>query len=231
MPGDVELWTISQLSATVQIPQLQIREAKISGIKADLNVANHRADVAINSEIAQSFVEARGSVDLTGEHYMHAALDTKGMPIEGLLALYAPAKSNGPRGVLEVHASAQGPVGDKARMQAQVVIPTLKADYQGLQIGNTRAIRIRYANSIVSLDPTEIAGTDTTYDSKGSFLSRVRLLSPCRQLVRSICSCCAFSSLIFRVQGNCCWTSAEPGRPHPALQGQIRLTEHFHDDP
>jgi hypothetical protein len=43
----------------------------------------------------------------------------------------------------------------------------LKADYQGLQIGNTRAIRIRYANSIIALDPTEIAGTDTSLRLEG----------------------------------------------------------------
>jgi translocation and assembly module TamB len=35
-----------QLSANVQIPQLQVRQASISGIKADLNVANHKAQLA-----------------------------------------------------------------------------------------------------------------------------------------------------------------------------------------
>ena len=152
-----------QLTATVQIPKLQMHQAKISGIKADLNVANQKAQLALGSEVAQSFVQARGTLELTGGHYLHATLDTEDMPIEGLLALYAPAKTNGPRGILEVHASADGPLSDKTRMQAQVVIPTLKADYQGLQIGNTRPIRVRYANSIVTIDPTEIAGTDTIH--------------------------------------------------------------------
>ena len=213
-----------QLTTTVQIPQLQIREAKISGIKADLNIANHRADLAVNSEIAQTFVQARGSMDLTGEHYIRATLDTKGMPIEGLLALYAPAKSNGPRGILEVHASAQGPIGDKARMQAQVDIPTLKADYQGLQIGNTRAIRIRYANSIVALDRTEIAGTDTNLRLEGQLplegaspvtLSAVGTVD--MQLLRFFQSDLQSSGkLLLDVRG----TGATA---HPALQGQIRL--------
>jgi len=213
-----------QLTTTVQIPQLQIREAKISGINSDLNIANHRADLAVNSEIAQTFVQARGSMDLTGEHYIRATLDTKGMPIEGLLALYAPAKSNGPRGILEVHASAQGPIGDKARMQAQVDIPTLKADYQGLQIGNTRAIRIRYANSIVALDRTEIAGTDTNLRLEGQLplegaspvtLSAVGTVD--MQLLRFFQSDLQSSGkLLLDVRG----TGATA---HPALQGQIRL--------
>jgi translocation and assembly module TamB len=213
-----------QLTTTVQIPQLQIREAKISGIKADLNVANHRADLALNSEIAQSVVEARGSLDLTGEHHMRATLDTKGMPIEGLLALYAPAKSNGPHGVLEVHASAQGPIGDKAHMQAQVVIPTLKVDYQGLQIGNTRAIRIRYANSTIALDPTEIAGTDTSLRLEGqiplegsSFVTLSAVGTVDMQLLRFFQSDLQSSGkLLLDVRG----TGATA---HPALQGQIRL--------
>ncbi|PYV79254.1 MAG: hypothetical protein DMG96_04810, partial [Acidobacteria bacterium] len=156
-----------QLTATVQIPQLQMRQASVSGIKANLNVANHRAQLDLDSEVAQTFVQARGTMDLTDGYYTRATLDTKGMPIEGLLALYAPAKSNGPHGILEVHASAEGPLNDKTRMQAQVVIPTFKADYQGLQIGNTRPIRVRYANSIIALDPTEIAGTDTTLRLEG----------------------------------------------------------------
>ena len=156
-----------QLILTAQVPQLQVRNASISGIKTDINVANHQAHLALDTEIAQTSVQARGTVNLSDGHYTQATLDTKGIPIEGLLALYAPAKSNGPRGVLEVHASAEGPLDDKNRIQAQVLIPTLKAEYQGLQIGNVRPIRIHYSNSMVALDPAEIAGTDTTLRLQG----------------------------------------------------------------
>jgi len=156
-----------QMTATVQIPHLQVRQRSVSGIKANLNVVNHKAQFALDSEVAQTFVQARGTMDLTDGYYARATLDTKGMPIEGLLALYAPATTDGPRGILEVHASAEGPLKDKTRMRAQVLIPTLKAEYQGLQIGNTRPIRMRYANSIVALDPTEIAGTDTMLRLEG----------------------------------------------------------------
>jgi len=106
-------------------------------------------------------------MNISDGHYIQASLDTKGMPIEGLLALYAPTKTNGPRGVVEVHASAEGPLDDKNRMQAQMIVPTLKAEYQGLQIGNAQPIRIHYANSIVALDSAEISGTDTTLRLQG----------------------------------------------------------------
>ncbi len=213
-----------QLTATVQIPLLQMRQASVSGIKANLNVANHRAQLALDSEVAQTFVQARGTMDLTDSHYTRATLDTKGMPIEGLLALYAPAKSNGPHGILEVHASAEGPLNDKTRMQAQVVIPTFKAEYQGLQIGNTRPIRVRYANSIVALDPTEIAGTDTTLRLEGQLplegsapvtLSAVGAID--MQLLRFFQPDIQSSGkLLLDVHG----TGATA---HPELKGQLRL--------
>jgi translocation and assembly module TamB len=156
-----------QLTLTAQIPQLQVRDASISGIKADISVANHQAQLVLDSEVLQTSVEARATVNLSDGHYTRATLDTKGLPIEGLLALRAPAKSNGPRGIVEVHASAEGPLDDKSRVQAQVIIPTLKAEYQGLQIGNAHPIYIHYANAVVTLDAAEISGTDTTLRLQG----------------------------------------------------------------
>src|SRR5205809_5004189 len=37
-----------QLTATVQIPQLQFQQSVITGVKANLNVANHRAEATLN---------------------------------------------------------------------------------------------------------------------------------------------------------------------------------------
>ena len=213
-----------QLTATVQIPKLQIRQAAISELKADLNVANQKAQLVLDSEVAQSSVQARGTMELTGEHYLHAALDTRGMPIEGLLALYTPAETNGPRGILEVHASAEGPLNDKNRMQAQMVIPTLKADYQGLQIGNTSPIRIHYEKSIVALDPTEIVGTDTSLRLQGQLplegnapVTLSALGTVDMQLLRFLQPDIQSSGkLLLDIRG----TGATA---HPALQGEVRL--------
>jgi translocation and assembly module TamB len=214
-----------QLTATVRIPQLHVRQASLSGIKADLNVANKTAELALDSEVAQSLVQARGSMELTGGHRVHATLDTKAMPIEGLLALYTPGKSNVPHGILEVHASAEGPLSDKTRIQAQMVIPTLKASYQGLQIGNTRPIHVRYANSILTIDPTEIAGADASLRLQGQLplggraapvtLSAVGSVD--MQLLRLLQSDIQSSGkLLFDVRGS-------GATVNPTLQGQLRL--------
>jgi len=156
-----------QLTATMELPELRVHQTSISKVKADLSMANHKAEVALGSEVAQTSVQAHGTVDLSPGHYTHAALDTHRIPVEGLLALFAPAKTNGPRGIIEVHMSGEGPLDDMSRMQAQVTIPTLKAEYQGLQIANTHPIQIHYANSIIALDPAEITGTDTTVRLQG----------------------------------------------------------------
>jgi translocation and assembly module TamB len=213
-----------QLILEAQVLRLQVRDASISSIKTDINVANHQAHLTLDSEVAQTSVQARGTMNISDGHYTQATLDTKGMPIEGLLALYAPAKSNGLRGILEVHASAEGPLDDKNRMQAQVIIPTLKAEYQGLQIGNARPIRIHYANSIVALDPTEIAGTDTTLRLQGQLplqgtapvtLSAVGMVD--MQLLRFFQRDLQSSGKVqLDVRG------AGP-TDHPTVQGQLRL--------
>jgi translocation and assembly module TamB len=213
-----------QLTLTAQIPRLQVRDASISGIKTDIQVANHQAHLVLDSEVAETSVQARGTMNLSDGHYTRATLDTKGMPIEGLLALYTPGKSNGPHGILEVHASAEGPLDDKDRMQAQVMIPTLKAEYQGLEIGSANPIRIRYANSVIALDPAEIAGTDTTLRLQGQLplqgsapatLSAVGAVD--MQLLRFFQGDLQSSGkLHFDVRG-------AGSTAHPSVQGQLRL--------
>src|SRR6266404_2441619 len=213
-----------QLTLTAQIPQLQARDASISGIKAAITVANHQAQLVLDSELLQTSVEARATVNLSDGHYTRATLDTKGLPIEGLLALRAPAKSNGARGIVEVHASAEGPLDDKRRVQAQVIIPTLKAEYQGLQIGNAHPIHVHYANAVVTLDPAEISGADTTLRLQGQLpfkgtapvtLSAVGTVD--MQLMR-------FFQRDLQSSGKLQLDVRAAGpTDHPTLQGQLRL--------
>ena len=155
-----------QLTATIQIPQLQVRQASVKGVKAQLNVANHRAELALDSQLLNSFVQARSTVNLTGSYYAVATLDTKGLPLAALIALYKPVPDQF-QGQLEFHASAKGPLKDKSRMEAHLVVPVLNASYKQVQIGNVRPIKIDYVNSVVTLAPSEIRGTDTSLQFAG----------------------------------------------------------------
>ena len=155
-----------QLAATVQIPQLQVRQASVKDVKAQMNVANHRADLALDSQLLDSFVQARSTVNLTGSYYTVATLDTKGLPLAALIALYKPVPEQF-QGQLEFHASAKGPLNDKSRMEAHLVVPVLNASYKQVQIGVVRPIKIDYVNSVVTVAPSEIRGTDTTLQFAG----------------------------------------------------------------
>ena len=56
---------------------------------------------------------------------------------------------------------------DKSRMEAHLVIPVLNASYKEVQIGNARPIKIDYVNSVVTIAPSEIRGTDTSLQFGG----------------------------------------------------------------
>lgn len=156
-----------QLAASIQIPKLEFQQTTITQVKADLNLANHRADATLSSGIAQASVQARVSANLTGDYYTVASVDTTVLPVAALLAVYVPTLPEGLQGQMELHASAKGPLKDKSRMEAHLVIPKLNAEYQSLQIANTVPIRVNYANSVVALEPGEIRGTDTSLRFRG----------------------------------------------------------------
>jgi translocation and assembly module TamB len=156
-----------QLTATVQIPQLQIQQNTISGIKAQLNVANQQADLSLATAVAQATLQANAKVNLTGDHYADVKIDTSRIPLQPLLAVYAPSVPDDFQGETELHATLKGPLKDKARMEAHLEIPTLTATYQQLKIGNSGPIRADYANSVLVLQPSEIKGTDTSLSFRG----------------------------------------------------------------
>ena len=157
-----------QLSATASIPQLQVYDKTISGINAQLEVANQSANFALNSNLAQSFIEARGTVALTGDKYATLRLDSKGIALHTLLAAYLPPQAQELQGELELHATASGPISQPLQMQAQLQIPILTASYKEVQIGAARPIMANYRNGVVTLEPTELKGTATDINLQGS---------------------------------------------------------------
>ena len=157
-----------QLHASMQIPRLQVKNASVQSVRGDLTVANHRAQFDINSDLANSYVAARGTVDLRGDYPANLSFDTRAIPIESLVALYKPLPNQDFHGQIELHATARGPLKNKNRMEAHLIIPTLKATYQDIQIGNTQPIRADYENAVLRLEPSQIQGTDTSLRFQGT---------------------------------------------------------------
>lgn len=157
-----------QLTASASIPQLQVRDKTISSINAQLEVANQSANFAVNSNLAQSFVQARGTVALTGDKYATIHLDSKGIALHTLLAAYLPPQAQELQGELELHATASGPISKPDQMQAQLQVPVLTASYKEVHLGAARPIVANYRNGVVTLEPTEIKGTGTDIHLQGS---------------------------------------------------------------
>ncbi|MEY2414322.1 MAG: translocation and assembly module TamB, partial [Acidobacteriaceae bacterium] len=119
-----------QLTASIQLPKLQLRQTAITGIKAQLNVTNHRAAFDLRSDVAEASVQAKGTVDLRGDYYADAKIDTSRIPLDPLLVMVVPSRPNGFQGQTELHATIKGPLKDRTRMEAHLEIPTLAASYQ-----------------------------------------------------------------------------------------------------
>ena len=158
-----------QLTASLQLPRLDVKQKSIAGLKAEVNVANKQADLTVDSQLAQSAIRARGHVNLTGDFDADASIDTATIPLDVLLATYASSVPEGFKGETELHATVKGPLKDKTKLEAHLTIPTLNASYQSLQIGAAGPIRADYSHSVITLQPAEIRGTDSSIQIQGSF--------------------------------------------------------------
>ena len=157
-----------QLTVSIQLPKLEVQQKSIAGVKADIRVANKQADLSFDSQVAQSSLRARGHLALTGDYQTDASIDTSALPIEVLWATFSNSVPQGFSGQTEFHATLKGPLKNKSQLEAHLVIPTLTASYQSLQIGVASPIRADYSHSVVTLQPSEIRGTGTSLRVQGN---------------------------------------------------------------
>jgi len=168
-----------QLNASVQMQQLQLRGTNVAQVKLDLNVANHNAKFALNSSGGPADLRGNGTVRLEPGYYTQASIDTGKFPLDPLLAMYMPSRPNGLTAETELHVSLRGPLANKNKVEAHLTIPTFETRYQSLQLATTGPIRVDYANSVVTLQPSAFKGTDTAFQLQG----RIPLAGPARMNV------------------------------------------------
>jgi translocation and assembly module TamB len=157
-----------QLTASVAVPQLKVRDKSISQIKGELHVASQRAEFRFDSNVAQASVRSDVMVNLSGDYPAEATVDTTGVPLDPLLAMFAVNLPEGFQGETELHATLKGPLKNKSQIEAHLTIPVLKASYQSLEISAASPIRADYSQSVITLQPAEIRGTDTSLRLQGS---------------------------------------------------------------
>src|SRR5262249_16450507 len=150
------------LQLTAQIPQLQIRNETINGIKLKGNIPNQVASFALDSQSQTlgTFVRGRGRINLTGNYDSDVALDTSAISLQPLIALSLPDRSADLTGQTEIHAAVKGPLKDTTRLDAQVTFPTLAVSYRNnIQFAAAEPIRIEYRQGVLTLHKTTIRGT------------------------------------------------------------------------
>jgi len=157
-----------QLNASIKLPKLEVQQKSLVGVNADLRVANKQADLSVDSEVAQATFNVRGKINLTGDYQADASINTSALPLEVLWATFSSKVPEGFSGQTEFHATLRGPLKNTGQLEAHLVIPTLNASYQSLQIGAASPIRADYSHSVVTLQPAEIRGTGTSLRLQGS---------------------------------------------------------------
>lgn len=156
-----------ELTATVEIPQLEAGEQTISALQAKAHLAHHHADVDLNSVVAQGYLRLKGGLDLRDEYNTDAALDVRALPLGPILTRYFPGATQDLRGQTEIHASIKGPLKDPARLEAHVEIPTWNLAYKTVQISNDGPWRMDYRNGLATVQQAKIKGTGTELTLKG----------------------------------------------------------------
>lgn len=158
-----------QLEATLQIPALVIQKQTVSGLNLKMNVADHIANATLQSSAVGTSIQAQARVDLTGDYLTDASLDTQGIPLQPLLATYAPSQSNGVTGQTEIHAKLHGPLKNQSLLEADVTVPVLTLAYGNtVKLAAAAPIHINYKNGVVDLQRSSIKGTDTDLELQGS---------------------------------------------------------------
>ena len=158
-----------EADVTLQIPQLVIQKQTITGLNLRMNVANHVATAKLASSAVNTSITANAKVNLTGDYLADATLDTQAVPLQPLLAIYAPAQAAEITGQTEVHATLHGPLKNKKLLEAHVTIPTLKLAYSNtIQLAEASPIHVDYKDGIVNLQRSAIRGTDTDLQFEGS---------------------------------------------------------------
>jgi translocation and assembly module TamB len=158
-----------QLNATLKIPLLIVEKQTVKDVNLNMDVANHVANATLSSSAVDTSIQAKARVNLTGDYDVDASIDTQGIPLQPLVAVYSPSQSASLSGQTELHATARGPLKKISQLEAHLTIPYLNLDYNHtIQLATAEPIRADYKNGVLNLQRGAIRGTDTDLQFQGS---------------------------------------------------------------
>jgi translocation and assembly module TamB len=156
------------VQATLQIPTLNVSGQAIRNLDLQTTVQNHIANFALNSDVVNTYVRAKGQIGMTGNYPADVTVDTGNILLQPLFAAYAPAQADLVRGQTELHAYLRGPLKNKSQLQAHLEIPVFQLNYgKDIQLAAAAPIQADYSNGLVRLQPSEITGSGTNLRFQG----------------------------------------------------------------
>jgi translocation and assembly module TamB len=157
-----------QLSASLQIPQLQLPGENFRQVDARLDIKNKHTDFRLRSAVEQTSLDAKGSVELTPGYPANITVDSGKVPIGALLVRFLPQAEQAATGETEVHATLQGPLKNPAQLQGHAEIPILQLHTKSISLTNAGPIHLNYRDGILELAGAELKGNGTDIRANGS---------------------------------------------------------------
>ncbi|HEY4046954.1 MAG TPA: translocation/assembly module TamB domain-containing protein [Acidobacteriaceae bacterium] len=158
-----------ELQATLQSSRLDVQKATVTGLNLQLNVANHVGTAVLASEAMNSSIRGNAKVNLTGDYAAETTLDTQTIPLQPILAIYAPSQAADLRGETELHATLRGPLKNTKLLEAHLTIPKLTLAYSNtVNLAAASPIHVDYKDGTITVQRAAIRGTDTDLQFQGS---------------------------------------------------------------
>ena len=158
-----------QLTASIEIPQLRVQGQSIDHIALQANVAQHVANISLDTRAVNANIHGHATVQLTGDFLADAALDTQPIPLQPLLVAYAPDMASHISGQTELHATLKGPLKHRERIEAHLVVPELNIHYDhSIDLAAAGPIHADYANGVLEVARSGLKGTGTDLQFQGS---------------------------------------------------------------
>lgn len=157
-----------KVNAEIQIPNGSVGPHSLPGFNLALNLNNRALSANLSSSLARAPVEGRAHISLTGDYPTDLSLDTSILPLQPILALYAPDVAEQLTGQTQVHLQLHGPIRDRQAVVGEVAIPLLKLNYKNVAAVEATSIHIGYRDGVLRLAPTTIHGTDANLQMQGT---------------------------------------------------------------
>jgi translocation and assembly module TamB len=158
-----------QLIASIEIPQLSTQGQTIEHLALVANVSKHVANITLDTRAVNSNIRGKATIQLTGDYIADATLDTQSIPLQPLVATYAPSQAENVTGQTELHATLKGPLKQRERIEAHLIVPELSLHYQkSIDLAASGPIHADYVNGVLTLQRSGLKGTGTDLQFQGS---------------------------------------------------------------